>query len=178
MQISRSRTFSAIAITVMMHVMVSPLQKVCSAFTLSTRNNITNGPKPLVHRAQNGVRKNNMRLYVSSSSPLPTTQEHGSNTFFSTQDIERELNRALDFARDMDKKYGLCTSPSQEAWAYVDEIYQKIQSYRDESSSSSIEHHSTAQGPQSSPRGNKERVLMGSRNGPSEREMKGRRYFF
>ena len=171
MQISTSRTFSAIAIIVMMHMMVlSPLQKVCCAFTLST-------PKPLVHRAQNAVRKSNMRLYISSSSPLPSTQEHGGNTFFSTQDIERELNRALDFARDMDKKYGLCTSPSQEAWAYVDEIYQKIQAYKDGSCSN--EHHApTAQGPQSSPGRNRKRVLMGSRNGPSEREMKGRRYFF
>lgn len=176
MQISRSRTFAAIAIIVMMHMMISPLQKVCSAFTPSQTTTSS-----LVHRAQNAVRKSNMRLmYISSLSPLPSTQEHGSsNSFFSTQDLERELNRALDFARDMDKKYGLCTRPSQEAWDYVDDIYQKIQAYKDGSSSSSNEHHtSTAQGPQSSPGRNKMRVLMGSRNGPSEREMKGRRYFF
>ena len=41
--------------------------------------------------------------------------------------VERELNRALDFARLMDRQHGLCTEPSRNAWSQVDAIYEKME---------------------------------------------------
>ena len=37
------------------------------------------------------------------------------------------MTRALEHAKLIDKKYGLCTQPSLEAWNVVDEVFKKIQ---------------------------------------------------
>ena len=84
-----------------------------------------------------------------------------------------DLNGALEIARDIDKKHGLCTEPSQKAWGVVDDIYQKIQAFRDDGK------HASNNVPSKSPRQNTRRkVVFTSRTIPSEREIKGRRYFF
>ena len=58
----------------------------------------------------------------SKSAPFSLTQES----------IERELDRALEFARLMDKQNGLCTEPSRKAWEVVDSIYERMQAIRTE----------------------------------------------
>ena len=40
-------------------------------------------------------------------------------------DIDRQIEEALSNARDMDRRYGLCTQASREAWEIVDELYRK-----------------------------------------------------
>jgi len=45
---------------------------------------------------------------------------------------ESDLNRALEFARLMDKQHGLCTEPSRKAWCIVDAIYENMQAFRAE----------------------------------------------
>lgn len=40
-------------------------------------------------------------------------------------DIELQIEAALKNARDMDRRYGLCTQPSIRAWQVVDELYLK-----------------------------------------------------
>jgi hypothetical protein len=44
--------------------------------------------------------------------------------------IESEFKSALDKARDIDKRYGLCTEPSQQAWSVVDSLYAKMQMFQ------------------------------------------------
>eukprot|EP00956_Cyclotella_meneghiniana_P013197 scaffold18875_cov22-Cyclotella_meneghiniana.AAC.4 len=46
--------------------------------------------------------------------------------------IEYELKCAIERARDTDKRYGLCTEPSQQAWSLVDSLYEKMQLLQDE----------------------------------------------
>ena len=41
----------------------------------------------------------------------------------SEDDIERQMEAALTTAREMDRRYGLCTQPSIRAWKIVDELY-------------------------------------------------------
>ncbi|KAL7482997.1 hypothetical protein ACHAW6_008647 [Cyclotella cf. meneghiniana] len=41
----------------------------------------------------------------------------------SEADIERQIEAALTTAREMDRRYGLCTQPSIRAWKIVDELY-------------------------------------------------------
>eukprot|EP00985_Skeletonema_marinoi_P030513 scaffold32378_cov88-Skeletonema_marinoi.AAC.1 len=48
------------------------------------------------------------------------------------ESVERELNRALEYARLMDKQHGICTEPSRTAWSIVDAIYEKMQAIRTE----------------------------------------------
>ena len=43
----------------------------------------------------------------------------------SDYDLEQQIEMALNNARDMDRKYGLCTQPSIRAWELVDELYLK-----------------------------------------------------
>ncbi|KAL3784864.1 hypothetical protein HJC23_012467 [Cyclotella cryptica] len=50
--------------------------------------------------------------------------------FPTLKSIESELKSALEVARDVDKKYGLCTSPSQQAWSVVDTLYAKMQMFQ------------------------------------------------
>lgn len=53
--------------------------------------------------------------------------------FPALKSIEFELKSALEKARDIDKKYGLCTEPSQQAWSVVDsiyEVYTKMQTFQ------------------------------------------------
>ena len=47
--------------------------------------------------------------------------------------IESELKSALEKARDIDKRYGLCTGPSEEAWSVVDDLYAKMQMFQSQS---------------------------------------------
>jgi hypothetical protein len=50
--------------------------------------------------------------------------------FPTLKSIESELKNALEVARDVDKKYGLCTMPSQQAWSVVDTLYAKMQMFQ------------------------------------------------
>ena len=149
-----------------------PLPKACSAF--SSTNPIHN--PNLMHYSKTGSMlrphpaKSHVRLNVSSSVPPPN------QSFFSAQDIERELKGALEFARDMDKKYGLCTEPSKHAWALVDELYQTIEALQvqesdDHSSSNLSETQNTRENARKT-------VLSRSYSLPNERELNGTKYFF
>ncbi|KAL9186530.1 hypothetical protein ACHAXT_005768 [Thalassiosira profunda] len=42
-------------------------------------------------------------------------------------DLDRELNTALHYAREVDKRHGLCSEPSQRAWSHVDDIYRRME---------------------------------------------------
>ena len=108
-------------------------------------------------------------LHVSASLP----QDQGS--LFSVRDVERELKGALDFARDMDKRYGLCTEPSQEAWSHVDEVYRMMQDLRAVSESSSV---SGEQQRHASRRAVEGRRDVATRGVSIEGDAKGVRYFF
>ena len=55
-------------------------------------------------------------IYVQSTSHQPTRTE---------DNIELQIEVALNNARDMDRRYGLCTQASREAWEIVDELYRK-----------------------------------------------------
>jgi hypothetical protein len=46
------------------------------------------------------------------------------------------LKSALEKARDIDKRYGLCTEPSQQAWLEVDSLYAKMQTYLNQDTNS------------------------------------------
>ena len=52
------------------------------------------------------------------------------NFDFSVKSIESEFTSALEKAREMDKRYGLCTEPSQQAWSAVDSLYAKLQTFQ------------------------------------------------
>ena len=61
----------------------------------------------------------------------PSTLLHASSTSIeepsikSDYDLEQQIEAALNNARDMDRKFGLCTQPSIRAWELVDELYLK-----------------------------------------------------
>lgn len=55
-------------------------------------------------------------IYVQSTTHQPTRRE---------DNIELQIEVALNNARDMDRRYGLCTQASREAWEIVDELYRK-----------------------------------------------------
>mmetsp|Transcript_23996 Transcript_23996/g.37612 ORF Transcript_23996/g.37612 Transcript_23996/m.37612 type:complete len:129 (+) Transcript_23996:159-545(+) len=66
----------------------------------------------------------NFRLNAS----LPSDPSNSALPFSLAQEsVERELNRALEYARLMDKQYGICTDPSRNAWDAVDAIYERVQ---------------------------------------------------
>jgi len=81
-------------------------------------------------RRMNHNRCTNFRLNAS----LPSDPSKFAATPFSlTQEsVERDLNRALEFARLMDRQHGLCTEPSKNAWSLVDAIYETMQAIRTE----------------------------------------------
>lgn len=87
--------------------------------------------------------------------------------------MERELKRALEFARDMDKKHGLCTEPSQSAWAAVDLIY-----HRQKQSVKRLGGDEPNITEPQSPRNARRKVVSKGRSMLDERDMKGRKYFF
>ena len=67
------------------------------------------------------------------NSSLPSDPSNLAMPFSLTQEsVERELNRALEYARLMDKQHGICTEPSRTAWSIVDAIYEKMQAIRTE----------------------------------------------
>eukprot|EP00579_Thalassiosira_antarctica_P017095 CAMPEP_0201946520 /NCGR_PEP_ID=MMETSP0903-20130614/54461_1 /ASSEMBLY_ACC=CAM_ASM_000552 /TAXON_ID=420261 /ORGANISM="Thalassiosira antarctica, Strain CCMP982" /LENGTH=276 /DNA_ID=CAMNT_0048489621 /DNA_START=257 /DNA_END=1089 /DNA_ORIENTATION=- len=111
-------------------VAMAPLHKGCSAFgSLPIRN--TN-PIPGYYLKSGADSFHHSHPIKRNTRPNVSSSLHpGPGTLFSTQDVERELHGALEFARDMDRKHGLCTGPSQKAWNVVDEIYQTIQTLRD-----------------------------------------------
>ncbi len=75
-------------------------------------------------RKLNNNRCVNFRLNAS----LPSEPSHSALPFSLAQEsVERELNRALEYARLMDKQYGICTDPSRNAWDAVDTIYERMQ---------------------------------------------------
>lgn len=52
--------------------------------------------------------------------------------FSGINSIESDLKSALEKARDADKRYGLCTEPSQQAWSVVDNLYAKMQMFQNQ----------------------------------------------
>ncbi|KAK1734673.1 hypothetical protein QTG54_014546 [Skeletonema marinoi] len=80
-------------------------------------------------RGLNRSRCINFQLNAS----LPSDPSNFAMPFSLTQEsVERELNRALEYARLMDKQHGICTEPSRTAWSIVDAIYEKMQAIRTE----------------------------------------------
>jgi len=156
-------TVSVVAIILQMIL----LQKGCSAFNSIPKNPIPcivskRGGSNSLHRSPNYPFNRYSQLKVSSSLHH---QDPG------TLD---ELNKALEFARDMDKKHGLCTEPSQKAWGVVDGIYQKIYALRDDD----VDHASSNARGQSPIQNARRKVVVTNRTVPSARELRGRRYFF
>jgi hypothetical protein len=76
------------------------------------------------------------------------------------QSIQAELKNALDNAREVDKKHGLCTEPSKQAWSVVDSLYAKMQMFQGPDNNTV---------PSSSSTKNEE---------PINSDAKGRKYFF
>ena len=133
MQIPRGRTLSVIAIA----MQVGPLHKGCAAFgrggLLPVIRTVVNHPRPGSCATKWGydpIRRvisaggAGVRLTSSASPP-----EQRRDEYHSTRDVvaeeECDLERALEYARDVDKKHGLCSGPSQSAWKVVDEIYER-----------------------------------------------------
>ena len=91
-----------------------------------------------------GVSSFQVRHFVSRSihdnrkglrSSIQADQMNTSNMKFdfpTMKSIEYELKCAIERARDTDKRYGLCTEPSQQAWSLVDSLYEKMQMLQDE----------------------------------------------
>lgn len=50
-------------------------------------------------------------------------QEISPNSINNGADTERRLQAAIQAARDVDRRYGLCTPTSTHAWKIVDDIY-------------------------------------------------------
>ena len=140
MQIPHGRTFTAIALA--LHA--APVHRGCHAFGgvgvppviirtangASARSNaMRSGDDPIVRRVVSGTGEDIAvgSSPLSSSQAAATARQGGSSS--STPDlVEYELERALEYARDVDKKYGLCTEQSQSAWKVVDEAYERIHS--------------------------------------------------
>jgi len=87
-----------------------------------------------------------------------------------------EMTRALEYAKLMDKKYGLCTQPSLEAWNVVDEVFKKIQCQQDTEADGCDIQRRRRPGMQNTRR--KKVVMSSSGTIPGRDAMKGRRYFF
>ena len=84
------------------------------------------------------------------------------------------MTRALEYAKLMDKKYGLCTQPSLEAWNVVDEVFKKIQCQQDtEADGCDVQRRPSMQNTR-----RKKVVLSSSGTMPGRDVIKGRRYFF
>eukprot|EP00573_Skeletonema_grethae_P008577 CAMPEP_0201702682 /NCGR_PEP_ID=MMETSP0578-20130828/37294_1 /ASSEMBLY_ACC=CAM_ASM_000663 /TAXON_ID=267565 /ORGANISM="Skeletonema grethea, Strain CCMP 1804" /LENGTH=103 /DNA_ID=CAMNT_0048190305 /DNA_START=157 /DNA_END=468 /DNA_ORIENTATION=- len=75
-------------------------------------------------RRMNSNRCVNYRLNVSFPTD-PSNSAPAAPFSLAQESVERELNRALEYARLMDKQYGICTDPSKNAWNTVDAIYEK-----------------------------------------------------
>ena len=87
---------------------------------------------------------------------------------------QSEMTRALEYAKLMDKKYGLCTQPSLEAWNVVDEVFKKIQCQQDtEADGCDVQRRPSMQNTR-----RKKVVLSSSGTMPGRDVIKGRRYFF
>jgi hypothetical protein len=139
MQIPHGRTLTAIALT--LHA--APLHKGCSAFgrvgvppviiraanSASPRPNVMMSGDDSIARCVVSGWSDDIVVGSSSSASPPAAAAVRQGGSSSTRDlVETELERALEYARDVDKKYGLCTEPSQSAWKVVDEVYERIHS--------------------------------------------------
>jgi hypothetical protein len=60
-------------------------------------------------------------LYASSDNA--SNDDMTSMEIRSEDDLERQMEAALTTAREMDRRFGLCTQPSIRAWKIVDELY-------------------------------------------------------
>jgi hypothetical protein len=128
------RTLSVIAIA----MLVSPLHKGCSAFGrggLLPVIRTVNHPRPgscATKWGRDPIRRvifaggAGVRLTSSASPPEQRRDEsHSTRDDVVAEEEECDLERALEYARDVDKKHGLCSGPSQSAWKVVDEIYER-----------------------------------------------------
>lgn len=57
-------------------------------------------------------------LAMATSSSIPKSPEQSLAE-------ELELAQALEMAQNMDREYGLCSKPSQQAWSIVDKLYER-----------------------------------------------------
>lgn len=101
---------------------------------------IMSGSNAFTYNSQGNVYRIQTSLHADSSSALH--YRHGSDATYAPStllyasattnqdrskdiDIEHQIEAALNNARDMDRKFGLCTQPSIRAWQIVDELYMK-----------------------------------------------------
>jgi hypothetical protein len=96
-----------------------------------------NGSNAFSYNPQRNVHRIQTSLNAESSSALHYRQGNDNSFTTSTllyassgtvdapseEDIDRRIEAALNNARDMDRRYGLCTQPSIRAWQIVDELY-------------------------------------------------------
>ena len=74
--------------------------------------------------------KNRCNFFQLNVASLPSDSAKFALPAITLKSVERELNRALDFARLMDRQHGLCTEPSRSAWSQVDAIYEQMQAFK------------------------------------------------
>mmetsp|Transcript_9004 Transcript_9004/g.21932 ORF Transcript_9004/g.21932 Transcript_9004/m.21932 type:complete len:167 (+) Transcript_9004:867-1367(+) len=166
MRISIPRRYAFSIVAIAMNVVAS-LRNGCVAFSsLPSQSGINRILRS--HPA-----KSHVRLNISSS--LPTCDQ----TFLARDVVERELKEALEFARDIDRKHGLCTEPSKCAWALVDELHQTIENSRVGESGSELSTIQQARSPiEIAGQGTRRKISLGKRAVTSERKVNGKRYFF
>jgi hypothetical protein len=91
-----------------------------------------------VHRIETSLNAESTALNYrqgNDSNYAPSTLLYASSgsiqgAFNSEDDIERQIEEALNNARDADRKFGLCTQPSIRAWKIVDELYMRSEASR------------------------------------------------
>ena len=141
-------------------IAIAAIQQGCSAFG---SHRLLSGTRFVQHN-----RIGYTRLNVSS-----TLYQAGVS---SAQGIESEMNKAMEAARDIDKKYGICTEPSNAAWAAVDEIFAKMQAIQN--IGDRVSRNNPVQNDNEPPNGRR-RTLPTGRTTPADRESKEKvMYFF
>ena len=120
MKIPHDRTPAAIALA--LHA--ATLSTGCSAFGR------VGLPPIMIRIANNNAATRSCAIKSGDESIRRVTSGSGDDVIVgsspSASPPESELESALEYARDMDKKYGLCTEPSRRAWKVVDEMYERM----------------------------------------------------
>ncbi|KAL3765227.1 hypothetical protein ACHAWO_009304 [Cyclotella atomus] len=102
---------------------------------LNGSNAFSYSPKKHVYRIQTALNaESSSALHYrqgNDATYAPSTLLYASDTAVEEpkiqqeEDIELQIEAALNNARDMDRRFGLCTQPSIRAWQVVDELYMK-----------------------------------------------------
>ena len=117
-----------------------------------TRNTNKKGLNLLPNSNNNGPRNANTMSTMVSAAAATTSDfsATGASSSFDPASIQKELSKAIEVARDMDKKHGLCTEPSQKAWNVVDEIYNRMQLFQSTTMAASASKSATSSASSSS----------------------------